>query len=290
MKSLLSIVAICILSFSATLSAQQQYTINGKEYTLLTEVDGPLTLLWNTIDGDFRYFAKKDNTISELKNTKQDGKYQEEYKRELQTLTADAPVKSDNINLTLPSLKDFFDAYNKRRDANYTAIDKKIKLSTRLGAFAGVTNSIFTDNPTNAFQPIAGADLEILDNIKLRRHALVMRFKHTFETNDFVFSSSQLSLNYRFKFIQTPRFDAYIQAKFVSYTYVKREVLVTTPSIMTVQQSGGDFTAPGIFGIGADYKLGNGYVTFNYNDIVAIGESSNGEFPTELTLGYKFNL
>jgi len=36
--------------------------------------------------------------------------------------------------------------------------------------------------------------------------------------------------------------------------------------------------------------LGNGYLFFTYNDIVGLGIDSNGEFPVDFTLGYKFNL
>ncbi len=289
MKTLLSFTLVAFLFISATGTAQQTYTVDGKQYTLSTEADGALTLLWAVVDGEYRYFAKKSGAIIELKNTKMNGKYQEEYKGSLKTLTNDAPVSAQNTKLTLPSLKDYFNTYNKKKDPNYTVETKNIQLKTRLGAFVGVTNSIFTDNPTNAFQPVAGVDFEIFDEVKLKRHAVVIRFKQTFESSEYAFSASQLSLNYRFKFVISPRFDAYINAKFVTYTYVEREVFQGTPPV-AVPQSGGDLTAPAIFGLGADYRLGNGYLTFNYNDIVGIGVDSNGEFPLEFTLGYKFNL
>src|SRR5690606_13795865 len=115
MKSLLPIL-ICFLLFSSTIQAQQEYTVDGQSYTLNTEIEGSLTLLWNTINGEYRYFSKKGNDIVELKNTKLNGDYQEEYKEVLRQQTSDAAVSTEDVKLTLPSLHDFFVEYNKKKD------------------------------------------------------------------------------------------------------------------------------------------------------------------------------
>lgn len=295
MKSLLSIFALMFLLYSGNLQGQHQYTVNGQSYTLNTEVEGSLSLLWNIINGEYRYFLKKDGEIIELKNTKQDGAYQEEYKKLLQQQTNDFPVSIDKLKFTLPSLHSFFADYNKKKDPDFNEEKESIALQFRLGVFAGISNSIYTTNPTNALQPLAGIDLEMLDAIKLKRHALVLRFEQTFETSDYKYSASQLSLNYRFKFVKTPKFDAYINAKFAALTFSKKEIITTVaesnpPILYTETISGSDFSAPITFGIGADYKVGNGYITFNYNDIVGLSVESNDEFPINFTLGYKFNL
>ncbi len=294
MKSLLSIFVLFLLLSVGTLQAQQQYTVDGQTYTLNTEVEGTLTLLWNSIDGEYRYFSKKGNDIQELKNTKQNGDYQEEYKETLKQQTSDDAVSTEKVKLTLPSLSAFFVEYNKKKDPNFVDEKKSVQLGLRLGAFAGVSNSVYTENPTNALQPVAGIDLELIDAVKLKRHAMVLRFKQTFESSDYKYTASQISLNYRFKFVKTPKFDAFINCKFVSFTYSKREItyVIETlpPMIVTENNSGSDFNAPVTFGIGADYKVGNGYITFNYNDIVGLNVESNDEFPIDFTLGYKFNL
>ncbi|PHR15173.1 MAG: hypothetical protein COA40_03350 [Aequorivita sp.] len=292
MKSLFPIFALFFILSAGTLQAQQQYTVDGQTYTLNTEVEGTLTLLWNTVDGEYRYFSKKGNDIVELKNTKQNGDYQEEYKQTLQQLTSDAPVSTEKVKLTLPSLHAFFAEYNKKKDPNFRETEKSIDLKFRLGAFIGVGNSVYTENPTNELQPIAGVDLELIDNVKLRRHSLVFRFKQTFESSEYQYSASQLSLNYRFKFVQTPKFDAFINTKFAALTFSSREytVIPLGGSAIMNKESGSDFSAPITFGLGADYKLGNGYITFNYNDIVGLSVDNNGEFPIDFTLGYKFNL
>ena len=292
MKSLIPLFALFFILSAGTLQAQQQYTVEGQTYNLNTEVEGALTLLWNTIDGEYRYFSKKGNDIVELKNTKQDGDYQEEYKKTLQQQTSDAAVSTEKVKLTLPSLHAFFVTYNKKKDPNFSETEKSIDLQFRLGAFAGVGNSVYTENPTNELQPIAGIDLELIDNVKLRRHSIVFRFKQTFESSEYKYSASQLSLNYRFKFVKSPKFDAFINTKFAALTFSSREYTVIPfgGSAMVNKESGSDFSAPITFGLGADYKVGNGYITFNYNDIVGLSVDSNGEFPIDFSFGYKFNL
>ena len=109
---------------------------------------------------------------------------------------------------------------------------------------------------------------------------MVVRFKQTLENSDTNYSSSQFSLNYRFKFVKSSKLDVFINTKFVAYTYIKNE-----------STSGGSFQAPIAFGLGADYAVGNGYITFSYNDIVGLGiENVDGNFPVDFTLGYKFKL
>ncbi len=294
MKSLLSIFVLFLLLAAGTLQAQQQYTVDGQTYNLNTEVEGTLTLLWTTVNGEYRYFSKKANDIEELKNTKQDGDYQEEYKETLKQQTSDVAISTEKVKLTLPSLHDFFSQYNKRKDPNYGEEKKTIDLQFRLGGFAGISNSIFTENITNALQPVAGIDIELIDAVKLKRHALVFRFKQTFESSDYKYSASQFSFNYRFKFVKTPKFDAFLNCKFAALTFSKKEITYRIesdpPTYITESISGSDFSAPVTFGIGADYKVGNGYVTFNYNDIVGLSVESNNEFPIDFTLGYKFSL
>ncbi|MDX1463030.1 MAG: hypothetical protein R3359_08235 [Marinirhabdus sp.] len=292
MKRVLLLASFFIAIYTTGLS-QESYQVEGETYTLKTDVDGTLTLLWNSIDGDYRYFVKKGNRIVELKNTKTDGRYQEEYKATLEELTADNPASASDINLTLPELRKYVRAYNKRVDPSFSDEDPNIQLGLRLGAFAGVSNSIFTQNPDNNLLPVFGVDLELVDEVKLKRHSVVLRFKQTLGNDDYDFSSSQFSLNYRLKFIKSQKIDVFLNTKFVSYTYSTRNdfpVVQADGSVVLESSSGGDLTAHGIFGLGADYQLGNGFLFFTYNDIVGLGIDSNGEFPVDFTVGYKFNL
>ncbi|MCB0388348.1 MAG: hypothetical protein KDD23_06600, partial [Winogradskyella sp.] len=77
------LIFILCLSFSfVSLKAQETYTVNGETLELKTEVEGNLDLLWNIIDGQYRYFVRtEDGSIKELVNTKNPDtkKYQKEY-------------------------------------------------------------------------------------------------------------------------------------------------------------------------------------------------------------------
>ena len=284
----LVLVMLCCISSSF---AQKQYSVDGNSYTLNTEVDGPLSLLWNTIDEEYRYFVKKGTTIVELKNSKVDGDYQEEYKATLNQQTDGNPSTAD-VKFTRPSLAAFFDAYNSSVDPNYQSNSENIALSTRLGGFAGMSNNIYFINPENAFLPVLGIDFEIIDEVKLKRHAILFQFTQALSTSDYKFSSSELSLSYRYKLIMQEKFDIFLGVKGASYINISRDIVTigTDGEEEVVKSTGGDIRSPGSFGLGADIALGGGFLTIAYNDIVSLGLENNGEFPINLTVGYKLPL
>ncbi len=288
MKNLLSYLLLAILLFASNLIAQENYTVNDEQLSLKTEVEGTITLLWNTIDGEYRYFIQKENTITELKNTRVDKTYTEEYKQVLKENTSDASLSVKKLKLTNASLKPFFIEYNSLKDVNYTVEEKSIQLKLRLGAFVGITNTIYSKNPTNQILPALGIDFEIVDDYKLKRHSLVVQFKQTFESSEYKYSASEFSLNYRFKFVKKEKLDVFINTKIAAY---KHEVIPSlNGDLELVQTTADSFSALLNFGIGADYALGNGYLTFLYGDIVSVVEGSYGEFPVDFSLGYKLNL
>lgn len=281
--------------FISNISAQENYVVDGETYSLKADVEGDISLLWNTIDGEYRYFIKKDDVISELKNTRQNGKYREEYKEVLRIHTSDSNLSTEKVNLTLPSLHDFLVKYNTIKDPSFFEEKESISLKFRLGAFAGISNSVYTENLNNDLQALAGVDFEILDPIKLKRHSIVVRFKQTFESSEYKYSASQFSLNYRFKFVKTSKLDIYLNTKLAALTFSSKEVSVPLSDdpilYETRKTSGSNFTAPISFGLGADYMVGNGYITFGYNDIVGLNvDRENKSFPIDFSLGYKFNL
>lgn len=288
MRTLQSLLFLTFIFIASHVFAQENYTIQGEEISLYTEVEGDITLLWNVIDGEYRYFIKKGNTITELKNTQVNKDYQEEYKQVLQEQTSDQDLSVKKIKLTKGSLKPFFIEYNSLKDSNYDSGQESIKIKLRLGAFIGITNVIYTENPDNQSIPSLGLDFEIVDHVKLKRHSLLFQFEQTFEASDYKYSSSEFSLNYRFKFIKKERLDVFINTKLASYTH---EVIPSFNDEGELEQDSGDsFNAHLNFGLGLDYALGNGYLTFQYGDIVSITDDTNGEFPIDFTLGYKFNL
>lgn len=287
MKAFKYLSVITVFFLSVTVYAQQNYTVNGNTYSLQTEVEGPLSLLWNVIDNEYRYFAKKGNDIVELENTRIDGTYQEEYKETLTQLTADNPVDASKANLTLVSLRSYFNSYNKKADPDYEEKSTSVELSTRLGFFAGMSNNTATTNPENVLAPLAGIEFEITDNVVLKRHAIVLQFRHSFEAEDYDLTFSQLALNYRFKFIHTDQLSVFAQAKMITLTFSK----LAEDNVEGLENlSNTSFNTPIGLGLGLDYKIGNGFLTFALNDLVSPGVDTNDEFSVDVTLGYKFSL
>jgi len=286
---------LLLLAFACSLSlyAQTNYKVDGKNYNLATEVDGTLTLLWTTVDGEYRYFSKKGSDVVALKNTKSDGDYQEEYKQVLEGQTADQSTDLKKVNLTLPSLTKFFHSYNALVDPNYAGAPPIAKLKARLGFFGGMTNYPFFANPENTLLPQLGAELEIIDDVKLKRHSLVFQFRQLFATSDYDLSSSQISLNYRFKFVKSEVVDIYVNTKIADYVYLKQDIDDPNgdgDNKDAISGSGGEFQAPFAFGLGADIPLGNGFLTVAYYDIFALNLEDNGDFTIDFALGYKFSL
>jgi len=289
---------LSLISFSSVTFAQQTYAVGNENLVLKTEVDGTLDLLWNTIDGQYRYFVKtEDDTIVELKNTKgDDKKYKEEYKQTLSELTQ---MDASKLKLTTYSLKNFIDEYNVSKDSNYTVKDDSAKLKLRLGGFGGITNNPFVRNPNflstddNKIVPFIAAELEVVSD-KLSRHSGFLALKYTNSDDEFEYSAAQLALGYRFRFVNTKGFSIYAQTKFATFTSSKSTSRLQDESdasnIIIRENSGTAFDVPFIFGIGSDIKLGNGYLTIIYDSLFAMLIDSEGDFPVDLAIGYKFNL
>lgn len=287
MKTIRNLSIVFVFLFTAAVFAQENYAVDGNTYSLKTEVEGPLTLLWNVIDNEYRYFAKKGNDIVELKNTRVDGKYQEEYKQTLAQLTVDYPVDASKTNLTLVGLRSYFNKYNALADTNYVAQSNSVDLKTRLGAFGGFSNNTSTTNPENVSAPLLGVEFEITDNVVLKRHAIVLQFRHSFNTKDYDLTFSQFALNYRFKFIQTEQLSVFAQAKMVTLTFSE---LDKNNAEGLIELTNTSVNTPIGFGLGLDYKICNGFLTLGVNDLVSPGVDTNDEFSLDVTLGYKFML
>ena len=295
MKKFFLFVILFFSMYATSIAQEGSYTVDGENYVLKTAVEGELTLLWNTIDGEFRYFVEKDDTIYELKNTKDsDNSYKEEYKETLRILTADSSLMPSETKLTLSSLKYYVNSYNKEKDANYQYNASAVKLKTRLGVFGGISNNPYVTNPDNLFAPIFGGELELYENETAKRHAGFIEFKQSLKSGDFEYQSTQVSLNYRFRFIYQPKFNIYAQVKFATYTNSSTIVMYPdedSGEMITEKISGGSFDTPFSFGLGADVKLFNEhYLTLTYGEIAAIFLDNQGNFPIDLRLGYKFKL
>ncbi|WP_040247220.1 outer membrane beta-barrel protein [Psychroserpens mesophilus] len=286
---------ICVLCFVLCVSfiqAQESYTVNGETIELKTEVEGQLDLLWNIIDGEYRYFVRtEDNTITELKNTKVDRKFQEEYKTLLNQLTNNS-LSTKRLNLTLFSLKEFIDTYNISADSNYQTNVSRSKFQFRLGLFGGITNSPFITNPNNEKTPLFGAELEVLEAERISRHAVFMQLKHVLEQENINYSTTEVALGYRFRVINKETFSLYANMKFATLNFSKATLVTNTNGMITTQEfSDTAFDVPFIFGLGADINLSkNSFITLAYNELFALFLDNQGNFSTDFAIGYKFKL
>lgn len=282
------ILILCFFFSIASLIAQETYTIQGETLQLKTEIEGELDLLWNIIDDKFRYFVRtSDNTITELVNTRNENRYfQQEYISTLENLTG---VSAQEVNLTLADIKSYIDNYNLSQDSNYISAVNNAQLRLLLGLFGGVTNSPFIDNPKNSITPQFGAELELVDKNRIKRHALFMQLRHVFKSSDFDYTTTELALGYRFRFINSKKISVYGQTKFATLNFVKNTILDAND--LPVEFSETAFEIPITFGVGADIRLSeNSYFTIRYNELFSVMLENNGNFSTNITLGYKFNL
>lgn len=287
MKKTLLVVLI-LLAFQFNYS-QESYTINGETLELKTEIDGNLDLLWTSDDGHYRYFVKtKTGDITELKNTKDaNNNYLEEYKSTLSNLTDGMPT--EKLKFTLYDLKAFVDTYNTSADSAYTSVEKVSKVGLRLGVFGGLTNNPFVVNPNNTKVALIGGELEFFEASALPQHSGFVQGRHTFDADDFNYSANEIALGYRYRVINQSKFSIYGQVKLATLN-------ITSSSFVDedgIQENIKDttFDAPFIFGIGADFKIGNNsYITFTYGELFALFLKNRGNFSTDFTLGYSFNL
>lgn len=289
MKKLLVILSLIFLPIFTI--AQESYTVDGETLKLNEDVKGEITLLWNIIDGKYRFFIKSDINIKELKNSKIDNKYQEEYKATLGSFTYYLVDYSD-VNLTLPSLREFFNTYNKKVDPNYIVEEPKSKLETNLLLHGGITNHPFVVNPENASNPIFGVEVEFYSKTKLPNHALFFGISHALSSKKFDFSKTQLDLGYRYRFINKENFNIYTNLIVGSYSYSKEfTIYEENETIIEDEISGGSLDAPFSIGIGADIKLSEfSFLTLSYQDIFAIFLKNKDNFPMHFNIGYKINL
>ncbi len=276
--------------FSISIFAQNKYTVDGNTYDLKTAVEGDIDLLWNSIDKQYRYFIKTNNgSISELLNTKNDSnKYKEEYKLLLADLTKNSNISTANLKFTLQDLKVFFKAYN-TSVGHSVYPNETVSLKLRLAIFGGLTNLPFIENINNTTVPFFGTELEFVSSSAASNHAGFIGLGRSIDRNDFKYSATQITLGYRYRFINKSAFNIYGNVQLATYTFSKRTIALTNSTSEIVKSSA--FKIPFIFGLGADIKVcKSNYITLTYNKLHALFVDNNGNFPVDFALGYRFNI
>ncbi|GAB2760343.1 hypothetical protein GCM10010465_00580 [Actinomadura fibrosa] len=270
------------------------FIIEGDTLELQREVKGKLSLFWTQEGHDFRFFVSKGKRMLELKNTKIDGREQEEYKDQLKELTNDTDLKTHEVKFVLYSLKHFVNSYNTLVEENYTYNAATPNIQHRLGLFVGLSNNKYTENPENILAPVVGVEFEFFDPNLAPRHVAFLQLRQSFKQEEYRYSSTQLSINYRFKAFYFSGWDLHIDAELATFLYSEDRVRITNDNgeVTAIKDEDGfSFTAPFSFGIGSDIRLTkNGFLSISYNDIVSIVLDGNGNFPIDFSVGYKYNL
>lgn len=290
MKNYVLSLLMSLIGFACV--SQEMYTVNGQSYEFIKETNGSIELLWNEIDGIYRYFVKKNNSILELTNTTdENGNYSFEYKTTLNKLTSDKSLSANKVKLTLISLKNFIDGYNLLQDPNYI-VESKAKLLTRFSVFGGVSNSPFVQNPENIKNPVFGVEFEFSEAVEMPRHSLYFQGKQTIGSDKFDYSSTQVIVGYRFRFVNKETFNIYTSIDLGQYSYVRHEKEVSCGDcFFDIVEKNNGFEVPFTFGIGADIKISNtSFLSISYNELFALLLDNEGNFSTSFTIGYKIKL
>jgi hypothetical protein len=286
MKRVLLIVLLCF-SFEINYS-QESYTIEGETIELKTEVEGRLDLLWNVSKDQFRYFVRtEDGTIIELKNTKSQGADLEDYKITLQQLTNGLPAKK--VRFRLYNLVYYINSFNATESSNNTSTFARSKVNVRLGFSAGITNNPFVDNPENIKVPLAGLELELYEANVKSIQSVFLQARRTFDSDEFSYSTTELSLGYRYRLINLSWMSFYGQVKLATVHFTDNTILNENNIEESVSST--TFEIPLIFGVGTDIRVGkNSYITLIYSELFGLLVENQGNFSTDISLGFKFKL
>lgn len=288
MQKLKVFLSVIFLFFAAHLSAQETYIIEGDTLQLQREVKGPLSLFWTQEGLEYRYFVQKANRMIELR------KENNAYKEQLKELTPDAKLRIQDVKFVLYSLRHFANKYNAAVQEDYTFNEATDDIQHRIGLFVGLSNNIYTENPENVLAPMLSLEYEFFDPNLAPRHVAFLQLRHSFKQDEYRYSSTQFSINYRFKALYFSGFDVHIDAELATFLYSEDSVPILNDSgevTAIKEESGFSFTAPFNFGIGTDIQVTeNGFISLSYNDIISIVLDGNGNFPLDFSIGYKYNL
>ncbi|MGO1585549.1 MAG: hypothetical protein ACTHXJ_06205, partial [Mesonia sp.] len=116
-----------------------------------------------------------------------------------------------------------------------------------------------------------------------------------FESEEYKYSEANFSLNYRFKVINLTDFHFFVDTELFNLRFYNEKFSIVDSADPSnnekINRTGSELNFPVSFGAGIAYRITpNGFLTLSYNDVVSIMEDSNGEFPVDITLGYKFKI
>ena len=158
--------------------------------------------------------------------------------------------------------------------------------------FGGITNNPFVENIDNTSNLLFGAEIEFFEATNIPRHSFYLQVQHIFQSNAFEYSQTQFGLCYRFRFLKKKTFSVYANVLAATYNFNKKTISFYESDVLTEQEiSENGFNVPFVFGVGVDFRITNkSFITFTYNEIFALLLENKGNFPTNISLGYKIKL
>ena len=282
-----------LLIFCCTgLRGQEVFIIEEDTLNLAAEVRGDLSLFWNKDTLNPRFFVRKENRMLELKNTFLQGRPQ--YRSELERITQNPQNSIVDLEYTRESLGSFVRAYNRDILQQKAERESRRVFASRIGFFTGLTNNVYSENPDNVLAPLLGVEFEMFNPQFSWRHSIVLELEQSFKREDYRYTAIQFSLSYRYRFLQLNRLQIYGDASLGRLLYERdqyRELDEQGEVLDLRDDSEFKLQAPLSLGVGADFQVTqNGFITFGYNEVVSATLDSNGSFPIDITLGYRYQL
>ena len=288
------IAVLCfLLFFSISALAQLTYTLGNETLELKQISEGTLDLYVNNSNGQKRFFVKKDDgDFQELLENLEPNSNTPQFIYVLKSLTKDTDVSTERVRFSQASIKNFVGFYNYKKDLETDDGTRDYPVNFRFGVSGGITNSPFVENPDNTLSPLVGMELEIYGDAERPRHAGFLQGRYSFSSDEFDYSATEFSLGYRFRIINRPSFNVYVQNKFATLKFersARPELQGEEIVIRDINET--NFNMPLIFGIGTDIKVcDTAFITVIVGELFALLQENNGNFPTDISVGYKFNL
>ncbi|WP_411767270.1 hypothetical protein [Winogradskyella sp. A3E31] len=273
--------------------AQETYSINNETIELKRISNGTLDFYVTTDTSPKRFFVKKnDGEFIELKDIKKANSNDMQYISVLKDLTSDTDVSTERVKFTRASLKNFIGFYNYKKAIETEDGNRDYPVNFRFGFSGGLTNNPFQENPENTLNPLIGLELELYGDSEMPRHSGFLQGRHSFSSDKFDYAATEFSIGYRFRIINQPGFNIYVQNKFATLNFKNyQRPEMRGEEIVLVDISETEFNIPMIFGLGTDIKVcEKSYITLIFGELFALLQENKDNFPTDISIGYKFNL
>ncbi|WP_228850368.1 hypothetical protein [Aegicerativicinus sediminis] len=288
-----SLISILIILFSFICYGQDSQSVPYKGLNLTSAINGDLDLLWTLDQHHYRYFIRtSDGEIVELENNRIKGhKYDGAYKQTLSKYTNPTEKELKKLRFTLFHLSEFIDSQNTKADPNYLKQSQRAKIVINGSFLGGITNIPLFENPEDEILPQLGVELELIDEGNFPRHALYFQARQILKSDELNYQNTELAIGYRFKIIKNPNFNLFANLTFATLGFINAERSYYNVDNELVEEKidNATFETPFSLGIGADFKVAkNGYISVQYNEVVAILVDNAGNFPKNILVGYKF--